>query len=202
MGIIGGGRLGLTIARLALKAGHRVGVASTSSRAELELVLEFMAPGAIAADAGELGRAAEVTILTVPLHRYRELPREALSDRVVVDAMNYWPEVDGRVADFESGRTSSEVVQEFLGSARVVKSLNQIGYGELESSARPPGAPDRLSVAVAGDDAPARGVVAALVETLGFDALELPSLADGRMIQPGAPCFGQPLFSRVRRSIG
>ena len=43
-------------------------------------------------------------------------------------------------------------MQERFPSARVVKSLNQLGYHQLEENLRPKGAPDRIAIGAAGDD--------------------------------------------------
>lgn len=193
IGIIGAGRLGLAIARLATTAGHEVRAASSSDREELELVLEYLAPGVTAATVAEAVRDADVTVVAIPLHRYRELPAGAFAGKVVIDAMNYWPENNGTMAEFEAGRSSSEVVAAAFPGARLVKSLNQIGYGDLESASRPAGAPDRRLMAVASDDAEARALVATFVESLGFDAVELPTLAAGRVLEPRQAWFGRPL---------
>ena len=49
--------------------------------------------------------------------------------------------------------SSSEVVQRRLAESTVVKSLNHIGYHDLEDARRPAGSPERRAIGVAGDDA-------------------------------------------------
>jgi predicted dinucleotide-binding enzyme len=113
---------------------------------------------------------------------------------VVVDAMNYWPATDGRLALLDrEGIGSSEVVAHRLSDARVVKTLNHIGYHELESHARPTGSVDRRAVGVAGDDPDAVTTVASFVERLGYDAVPVGRLSDGRVLRPGGPVFGAVL---------
>jgi hypothetical protein len=70
--------------------------------------------------------------------------------------------------------------------------LNHVAYEELLAYAEPAGAPFRMAVAVASDDVEARGEVAALVDALGFDPVEL----DGRsawLLDANGPFFGRRL---------
>lgn len=201
LGIIGAGRVGTAIARLALRAGYEVRLARAGSVQELALMVGFVAPGATPLPAAEAPVGADLVVLAVPLARYRELPAARLAGAVVVDAMNYWPSVDGRLDAFEGPLSSSEVVQRALPGARVVKALNHVGYRDLESGSRLPGAPDRQGIALAGDDRGARAAVARLVEDLGYDAHDLGALVAGRLLEPGGPVFGRPLDVTAREAL-
>jgi hypothetical protein len=75
-------------------------------------------------------------------------------------------------------------------SARVVKSLNQLGYYEFETGRRPRGAPGRIAVAAAGDDRAAVAAVMQLIDRLGFDAIDAGALEAGRALQPDGSTFG------------
>src|ERR1700749_1619754 len=92
-------------------------------------------------------------VLAVPAHRLRELPSDLFDAKILVDAMNYWPDTDGEDPELATPDLgSSVVVQAHFPGARVVKSLNQLGYHEVEEYPRDPGAPDRIAVATVGDD--------------------------------------------------
>src|SRR5258708_25652742 len=70
--------------------------------------------------------------------------------------MNYWPPVDGVQELFEDHRSSSsEIVQRRLVNATVVKTLNHLGYHQLEDERRPAGSPERRVLGVAGPPPPA-----------------------------------------------
>jgi predicted dinucleotide-binding enzyme len=80
------------------------------------------------------------------------------------------------------------LVQEHFRTARVVKSLNQLGYHELEENRRPSGAPDRIAVAAAGEDRLSVRAVMRLIDRLGFDAVDAGPLENGLALQPdGSP---------------
>lgn len=192
LGILGAGKSGVAIARRALAAGYEVRIATSGPAWRTELVTSILTPGATAVDAIELAAQSDAVILAVPLRRFRELPLQELAGRIVIDVMNYWAPTDGVLPEFETDtRPSSEIVRDALPqSARLVKTLNHIGYHEIEELARPHGATDRVAVAVAGDDPEAIGTVAALVDDLGFTPVIAGRLAASRTLQPGSPLFG------------
>jgi probable LLM family oxidoreductase len=133
-------------------------------------------------------------VLAIPTHRFDGFAPALVADKLVVDTMNYWPPVDGVQELFEDRRYgSSEIVQHRLASTTVVKTLNHLGYHELEDERRPVGSPDRRALGVAGDDADAVDVVAEVVERIGYDAVRLDSLSAGRRLEPGGPVFGVSL---------
>jgi len=179
----------MTLARAALAAGYEVAVASSGPAERIALSLDVLAPGAVASTIEEVVDFADVIVLAVPAHRFRQLPSDRFDGKILVDAMNYWPDTDGEdpeLAAADGG--SSVVVQAHFPAARVVKSLNQLGYHELDEYPRDPGAPDRIALAAVGDDRLAVRTVMHLLDRLGLDAVDGGALAKGKLLEPdGSP---------------
>ena len=153
IGILGAGKVGTVLARLALAAGYRVAVASSGPADRIELSVDVLAPGAVASTVDSVVDSADVIVLAVPAHRFRHLPSDLFDGKILVDAMNYWPDTDGEDPELGAAADgSSVVVQAHFPGARVVKSLNQLGYHELDELRRPHGSPDRIAVGAAGND--------------------------------------------------
>lgn len=190
IGILGAGRVGTAVARRALAAGYEVRVASGRPASEISLVLQFTAPGAVARDVDEVIAESDIVLLALPLSRYRSLPVAKLAGKLVIDAMNYWAPTDGTLPEFEGAPSSSEVVADHLEGARLVRSLNHMSYHELDGDARSAGDPERRAMALAGDDARSRAVVAGFIDRIGFDPVDAGRLANARGFAIGTPVFG------------
>jgi predicted dinucleotide-binding enzyme len=191
LGIVGAGRVGTTIARAAIGAGYDVAISGSGSAKRIALIVEVLAPGARPVSTEEVVRHADLIVLAVPMHRFRQLPRDLFAGKILIDAMNYWEEIDGVDQQLATAPTgTSVVVKDWFSSARVVKSLNHITYYKFDESRRPHGAPGRIAIAAAGDDRAAVAAVMQLIDRLGFDAVDAGPLEAGLALEPNGAVFG------------
>ena len=163
--VFGAGHVGPVIARVAVDAGYDVTIAASAEPERIALITELLIPGAEPRWAADAAAGADVVVLSIPIHKFAAFDPALVAGKVVVDAMNYWPPVDGVQELFEDGRYgSSEIVQQHLDRSTVVKTLNQIGYHDLEDERRPVGSRERRALGVASDEAGALNLVAEIVE--------------------------------------
>jgi len=202
IGIIGAGKLGVVLSQLALKAGYNVYISGSSDPKKIALTFQVLAPGAVAATSAEVALYSDVIILALPLGKFRSLPKVELAGKLVIDAMNYWWEIDGdRDGFLDSTQSSSEAVQEFLKDSRIVKALNHMGYHDLHDENRPAGEPGRKAIAVAGDDEQDVEIVSSIINNLGFDSLHIGILASGKKLEPGGNVFGVDVEKNQLRDL-
>jgi predicted dinucleotide-binding enzyme len=194
IGVLGVGHVGPVIARAAVVAGYQVVIAGSGDPDHIALITQMLAPGAEPRWAADAVAESDIMVLAIPLHKFLTLDPALLADKVVVDAMNYWPPMDGVQELFEASEFgSSDIVAHRLPRSTIVKTLNHIGYHALEDGRRPAGSWDRRALGVAGDDEEAVDAVAELIERIGYDAVRLDSLRSGRLLEPGGPVFGASL---------
>ncbi len=199
IGIIGAGHIGGTAARLFAEAGHQVAVSNSRGPQTLTSLVQQLGPNVRAATVEDAESFGDVVLIAIPYGRYREIPAPQLSGKIVVDAMNYYPQRDGRI-DF-GGLTSSELLAKHLPGARIVKAFNTM-YAQTLATAGKPNAPmnERLVLFVASDDPEAKAVVSRLIEDIGFAPVDTGSLREGGLRQqPGSPIYTREMTAEEAR---
>jgi 8-hydroxy-5-deazaflavin:NADPH oxidoreductase len=189
IGFIGAGAVAQTISKHVLPLGHQVVLSNTRGPESLAALVKELGPGA---KAGTPQEAAEqdIVMLAVMWPHVKDA-LASVSDwkgRILVDTTN-------RVASFNpfslgdlSGITSSETVQDLAPGARVVKAFNSVTMAWISDFSA---SKERTVLFLSGDDPEAKKTVHDLIEQVGFEAVDLGSLAiGGRLQQLGGPLAG------------
>jgi 8-hydroxy-5-deazaflavin:NADPH oxidoreductase len=187
VGIIGAGRLGQAMARTALRAGRDVVIANSRGPESLTSVASALGEG-VSAGTVEQASAARIVVIAVPWDKVPQaLHGRDWNGQIVIDATNDFDPSD------LNGRTSSEVVSELLGGARVVKAANTLGAAILGSD--PHEAGGQRVIFVSSDDDDAKSEVTGIFEAAGFFVIDLGGLRSGGQLQQvGGPLSGVNLI--------
>ncbi len=198
IGIIGAGRIGSTLARLAVDAGHEVAMANSRGPATLLALRAELGPNAHARTVEQTAEFAELAVLAIPFFAYAGLPADALSGKVVADATNYYADRDGTIEGLDGAVTSSELVGERLPGARLVKAFNTIHFMDLAQAGNTALAElERRALFVASDDDAAKELVMSFIRDIGFTPVDTGSLAEGgARQQPGTSLYNVALTGR------
>ena len=191
IGIIGAGRIGSQIARLAIENDYNVVISNSRGPETLSALIAELGPKARAATAVEAAKAGDIVVVTVPLKNYRKVPVEPLAGKIVIDTDNYYPERDGHIPELDNkSTTTSELLQAHLPTSKVVKAFNHIYAADLTTHGQPAGAKNRRALVIAGDDKDAKARVTHLLDQFGFDTVDAGPLREGWRIQRDTPGYG------------
>lgn len=196
IGIIGAGNVGQAAATRLVTAGHRVMLSNSRGPESLASVEQALGQDATAGTVEQAAGYGPVVLVAIPLGAVDDLPVAALAGRIVIDADNYSPDRDGHIAELDDDlTTSSELLAALLPGARVVKALNTMRSQRLAHEAHPRGARERLAIPISGDDEDAKDVVSQLVDDMGFDPVDIGTLAQSARQQPGSAVYDVPLHA-------
>ena len=175
IGIIGAGRLGQAMARVAVRAGRSVVIANSRGPESLTSLASALGEGVSTGTPADVAAAA-IVVIAVPWDRVPAAVNALeWNSQVVIDATNDW------AADDLNGRTSSEIVAGLVSGARVVKAANTLSAEVLGSD--PHEAGGQRVLFMSGDNVEAKSVVAALFQDAGFATIDLGDLATGGAMQ-------------------
>jgi 8-hydroxy-5-deazaflavin:NADPH oxidoreductase len=190
IGIIGSGHVGGSLARAAVAHGYDVVLSNSQGPASLAGLVQDLGLRARAATPAEAAAAGDFAIVAIPITTVGQVPAEPLAGKVVIATINYFPERDGHIAEIDNGTTTVPgVLQAYLPDSRVVRAFSMIDAADMSQDGRPAGDPKRRALALAGDDAAAKELVARLYDEFGFDAVDLGGLAESWRVDPGQKAF-------------
>ncbi len=196
VGILGAGNIGGALARLWQRAGLEIMV---SSRHPGRLKPQLGPAGTLA----EAARFGEVVLLAVPFGALQDTLKTLaplLEGKVVIDAMNPFPQRDGRIAEEAQARGPSGLTtRDRLPGAKVVRAFSSVPAGDLESAPREAGS--RIAIPFAGDDAAAKETASRLIRQAGFEPVDLGTLDESQPLDPGGVLFGLARPERELREV-
>ena len=203
IGLIGAGKIGSQLARLAVAHGYDVVISNSRTPEILTARVAELGPKARAATAVDAAKAGDLVVVTIPLKNYPRVPVEPLAGKIVIDTNNYYPQRDGHIAELDNeSTTTSELLQAHLPTSKVVKAFNHIYAAQLTTDGRPAGTKNRRALAIAGDDPAAKATVAGLIDEFGFDVVDAGPLAEGWRIQRDTPGYGpQRTAEELRKDL-
>ena len=180
IGIIGAGNMGRAFATRLAAAGHDVSITATNP-AHAEEAAAQAGANARAVRPDGISRNTDLLILAVAYADAADALRGAgdVAGKTIVDITNpVTPDYSGLALGFST--SAAEEIQKVVPTANVVKAFNTIFAQVLG------GAPDgtRAQVLYAGDDAGAKAAVRALIESVGFEAVDSGPLANARLLEP------------------
>jgi 8-hydroxy-5-deazaflavin:NADPH oxidoreductase len=180
IGIIGAGNMGRAFATQLAAAGHSVTITATNP-AHAEEAAAKAGANARAVRTGEIARDTDLLILAVPYAAAADALRGAgdVTGKTIVDISNpVTPDYSALALGFST--SAAEEIQKAVPKAKVVKAFNTI-FAQVLGAAR---GGTRAQVLYAGDDAGAKGAVRALIESVGFEAVDAGPLANARLLEP------------------
>jgi 8-hydroxy-5-deazaflavin:NADPH oxidoreductase len=191
IGLIGAGRIGTQLARLAVTHGYDVVISNSRGPETLSSLVAELGPNARGATPEQAAAAGDVVIVTIPLKNYRAVPVAPLAGKIVIDTNNYYPQRDGHIPELDNeSTTTSELLQAHLPASKVVKAFNHIYSAALTTDGQPAGTKNRRALVIAGDDKTAKETVARLIDQFGFDVVDAGPLKEGWRIQRDTPGYG------------
>jgi 8-hydroxy-5-deazaflavin:NADPH oxidoreductase len=190
IGIIGAGNIGSALAIHFRRLQHRTLIAN--SRGPETLAQVAKETGATPVTLLQAADGVDLLILAIPEKGVPALPRNLL-DRLpatatIVNTGNYYPLRDGVIAAIEDGTTESVWVSSMLGRP-VIKAFNNITADSLLHKGRRRGASERIALPVSGEDVASKQTVIALLDEMGFDAIDAGPLSESWRYEPGTPAY-------------
>lgn len=205
IGIIGSGNIGGNAGLHFAKAGHEV-LFSSRNPEKLSHLSSEAGPKAGTGTPEDAAQFSDIIVLSVPYRAIPELAetlRGKLKDKIIIDTCNPYPGRDGAIAEVVRGnrsRRQSQLTVEQFPQSHIVKALNTIYFVHLKEYAfREPG--NRIALPIAGNDVAAKQTVTRLFDQIGFDTVDIGTIADSRPMEVDDILYNKPMNSFQIKAI-
>jgi predicted dinucleotide-binding enzyme len=181
--IIGTGEVANAIGPLFAAQGHTIVYGSRSpDRDDVRALVTQTGTDATATAPADAAARAEIVVIAVPWDAVETVVRSLgnLSGKIVLDPTNPRIIGDDGLRNWAVDSSNAEIIQGLAPGARVVKALNTMNWRTMVDPAATGGP---VSVPIVGDDDAAKAKVAALVEGLHLEPIDLGPLRYARMVE-------------------
>jgi 8-hydroxy-5-deazaflavin:NADPH oxidoreductase len=190
IGIIGSGHVGQSLAKAAIAHGYDVVLSNSQGPDSLADVVKELGPHASAATPDEAAARGDFAIVAIPITTIDQVPVEPLAGKVVISTVNYFPERLGHIREIDDRTTTAPgLLQTHLPKSHVVRAFSMIDAADMSEDGHPAGDPKRRALALSGDDADAKKLVANLYDQFGFDSLDIGGLDESWRVDAGQKAF-------------
>jgi predicted dinucleotide-binding enzyme len=185
IGVIGSSDVGKSFARAFLSRGHEVMMGSREPAKLEEFAREHaglrVGTNEETAQFGELGVIA--TAFTGTKNALDVAGPRNFAGKIVIDATNPLLFDGGRPPQLSIGFDTSagEQVQRWLPHAKVVKAFNIVGNAHFADPKFAGGPPTML---IAGNHADAKSVVSGIIQSFGWESIDLGPIEESRYLEP------------------
>ncbi|HEV2572087.1 NAD(P)-binding domain-containing protein [Methylocella sp. CPCC 101449] len=199
---IGAGRQGGALGTLFAKAGYQVMFSALDPDALKDLVAAA-GPNTQAGTTAQAVAFGDVVLIAVPYSAMEQIGRDfgsgLATKQLVLDISNPIGGRDGAdlVKKINDEGGAGLATARILPGAHIVRAFNAINYAALPRAAHRSGTP--LGVPIAGDDPKAVALATALIKDIGFEAVVVGGLANGKYLVPGTPLAGEHTPDELRK---
>ncbi|MCO6544979.1 MAG: NADPH-dependent F420 reductase [Gilliamella sp.] len=188
IGIIGAGFVSQAYTTLFMRAGYQVMLSNSRDKKTLFSVATRL--NCQIGSQEEAIKFGDIILVAIPFINYTQLPAKLLRGKIVLDATNYYPARDGHLGQLDNHETTtSELVAKHLDKSRVVKVFNAILAKDVIKDAKPNDKSDRRAIPIAGDDLAAKQIVFTLLESIGYDYVDVGALSNSWRFERAKPAY-------------
>lgn len=187
VGVLGSADVGKAFARAFASRGHEVMIGSRDPAKLAEFVGDNS--GVRSGDNEQTARFGDLIVIATRFDGTKNALElagaENFAGKVVIDATNPLRFTPGRGPELSLGFDTSagEEVQRWLPDANVVKAFNTVGNAHFADPSFPDGPPTMF---LAGDDEAAKATVSDVVESFGWEPLDVGGIRESRYLEPMA----------------